>query len=283
MARPAAAHAADVQTAWRLLDYIAVDYGGAVRAGRCQRVRICRNARVLRFGPPAHRRRCRPTRRKRGSRRPAVCRRDRAQGRAAAKSRGSPERSGSAGLSGGAGARRPRPRPAVPSCYNQNCASCHGANGDAKTSTAREAQPSADRLRRPRPRRRPQPVRALPGDRPGARRHRDGRASRACPTQDSGRLPFTSAASPTPPSLAAKGRNLGKRRGGESADSRPRRAERARLKSLAQRLGADMAAAVIAYLRSDPAAVDAPRRRRRRSPSRATAQGEPGGVQTRRP
>ena len=33
---PAAASAepADVQTAWRLLDYVAVDYGGAVEAGR---------------------------------------------------------------------------------------------------------------------------------------------------------------------------------------------------------------------------------------------------------
>ncbi|RYG86918.1 MAG: iron permease, partial [Alphaproteobacteria bacterium] len=31
---PAFAQSADVPTAWRLLDYIAVDYGGAVNAGR---------------------------------------------------------------------------------------------------------------------------------------------------------------------------------------------------------------------------------------------------------
>ena len=30
-----AAQPPDVQTAWQLLDYMAVDYGGAVRDGRC--------------------------------------------------------------------------------------------------------------------------------------------------------------------------------------------------------------------------------------------------------
>src|SRR3954468_21671000 len=33
-ATPAAAQQADVQTSWRLLDYLAVDYPGAVRDGR---------------------------------------------------------------------------------------------------------------------------------------------------------------------------------------------------------------------------------------------------------
>src|SRR5215213_7764405 len=33
-AAPAAAQASDVQTSWRLLDYIAVDYPGAVQGGR---------------------------------------------------------------------------------------------------------------------------------------------------------------------------------------------------------------------------------------------------------
>ena len=53
---PAAAIAepGDVQTAWRLLDYMAVDYGGAVADGRVKSGRVCRDERVLRSRANAH-------------------------------------------------------------------------------------------------------------------------------------------------------------------------------------------------------------------------------------
>ena len=62
-ALPNAARADDaaVQTAWRLLDYIAVDYRGAVAGGRViEPERICRDARILRLGDASGSARCRP-------------------------------------------------------------------------------------------------------------------------------------------------------------------------------------------------------------------------------
>ena len=64
--------------------------------------------------------------------------------------------------------------------YAENCASCHGANGEGPT-RRRQARPAADRLHRPRPRPRAQPVRPLPGDRPGPRRHGDAELRHRCP------------------------------------------------------------------------------------------------------
>jgi hypothetical protein len=45
------AQTTDVQTAWRLLDYMAVDYGGAVSGGQVKsRRRICRDDRIRGLG-----------------------------------------------------------------------------------------------------------------------------------------------------------------------------------------------------------------------------------------
>ena len=74
--------------------------------------------------------------------------------------------------------------------FQQNCASCHGAKGDAQTAMARQLDPPpiafADRATR----QAAQPVRSVPGDQPGPRRHGDAELRAAARRRQMGaRLP----------------------------------------------------------------------------------------------
>ena len=201
------------QTAWRLLDYLAVDYArrGSRREDR-QHFRICRDARILRLGRGTDRRAARPSQ---PSRR---CVAESAQLRAAIerkapaeRSRPSPARSARdllaaypVPLGPKQRARRCARRPALA----QNCASCHGATGDAQTADGAAARSAAYRLRRPRPRRPAQPVRPLPSDRPGPRRHRDAELRAACPTPTEWALAFQVGRFAYPDALARQGKRI---------------------------------------------------------------------------
>ena len=72
--------------------------------------------------------------------------------------------------------------------------------------TARRARPASGRLRRPRPRPPAQPVRPLPGDRPGARGHGDAELRQPARRRTAGRSLSMSAASPIPTRSPRRGR-----------------------------------------------------------------------------
>ena len=126
--------------------------------------------------------------------------------------------------------------------------------------------PAADRLRRPRPRPRPQPVRALPGDQPRPRRHGDAELRPSLRGRSLG------AGLPQPARLAyARRRAAGERCWPTTRKCAPQIPDLAALVAmtpaeLEARIGADKAAAVIAYPPLQPG-----RARRRGSPTRCNS------------
>ena len=135
-AMPARADSAAVQTSWRLLDYIAVDYAGAVAGGKI--VSTAEYAEMVEFAGEVEKRLAGlpPTEAQAGLIRGAGSLRRSIAGKAdtikvAAQARH---------LAGALLAAYPVPlAPAIPpdlargaALYAQNCASCHGADGDGK-------------------------------------------------------------------------------------------------------------------------------------------------------
>ena len=141
----ASAPSEDVQTTWQLLDYLAVDYGGAVRGGKV--VSASEYAEMREFstsavdkiaGLPAN------------SAKPQLI----AEGKrfaAMIEAKASPEDVASAAHALGQHLLAAYPVPLGPKqapdiargdqLFQQNCASCHGATGDAQTALARQLKP----------------------------------------------------------------------------------------------------------------------------------------------
>jgi high-affinity iron transporter len=145
----------DVETAWRLLDYVAVDYGGAVRDGKV--ISTSEYAEMREFsGSVAE---------KIGSLPPKPAKSklvgESARFKALVERKASPEEVATAARSLGAHLLSAYPVPLGPKqppdlirgaqLFQQNCASCHGAKGEANTPAARQLDPPpiafADRTR----------------------------------------------------------------------------------------------------------------------------------------
>ena len=135
--------------------------------------------------------------------------------------------------------------------FQQNCASCHGAKGDAQTADGAAARSAADRLRRPRSRQPAQPVRSVSGHQPGPRRHGDAELRPAARRRQMGaRLP----GGPVRLSRSAgrtRQEDLGQRSFAQEQDPRSQCAQLAVGKPAgAAKIGPDKAGPVIAYLRA---------------------------------
>ena len=261
-ASPAAAQSQGVQTTWRLLDYIAVDYREAVAGGRVvnqleydEMVEFSASVREQLAALPA---------------KPAkvelVDGATMLQRAIAAKAAPDAIHAQARRLASDLLAAYPVPlapaeAPDVArgaALYAQNCASCHGASGDAKVPIAATMDPP--------------PIdftdRARAGERSLFALYQvidqglEGTAMtsfRQLPEADKWALAFHSGRFAYPPSLAAEGKRLW-----ESDPSlRQRIPDLAALTSLTpaalgRDIGADKAAAVMAYLRGNPEAVAAP-------------------------
>lgn len=145
MAAPALANDADVQTTWRLLDYVAVDYAGAVSGG--QVTSETEYAEMIEFaGQVETRLKALPDK----SGKDDLVRRSAAL-RAAMEAKAAPEEVATQSRSLASALLAAYPVPLAPtappdvargaSLYAQNCASCHGAAGDGKGPNAAGLDP----------------------------------------------------------------------------------------------------------------------------------------------
>jgi high-affinity iron transporter len=259
---PAAAQAEDVQTAWRLLDYIAVDYREAVQGGRI--VNPLEYDEMVEFSASV---------RERLKALPAKAGKDELVQGAAELQKAIAAKSPPQAIDQQARALASRllavyPVPLAPAevpdlargaaLYAENCASCHGSNGDAKVPIAKTMDPPpiafTDRARA----RERSPFALYQVIDQGL----EGTAMasfRQLPEADKWALAFHSGRFAYPPALAVEGKRLWE------ADSALRRRipDLAALASLTpaalgREIGDDKAAAVIAYLRANPAAVADP-------------------------
>jgi high-affinity iron transporter len=145
MPASASAQANDVETAWRLLDYVAVDYAGAVRDGKV--VSASEYAEMREFsGSVGEKIAALPAR-------PAQAElvRESARFKALIEQKAAPQEVATAARALGAHLLSAYPVPLGPKqapdlsrgarLFQQNCASCHGAKGDAQTPIARQLDP----------------------------------------------------------------------------------------------------------------------------------------------
>jgi high-affinity iron transporter len=143
--QPAAAKAGEVQTTWRLLDYIAVDYAGAVADGKV--ISDGEYKEMVEFGATVA---------QRVAALPAGTERNRLAAGAKALNAAIAAKAAPAEVDRQARALadaliRAYPVPLAPpkapdplrgaALYSENCAACHGANGDAKTPIAANMDP----------------------------------------------------------------------------------------------------------------------------------------------
>jgi high-affinity iron transporter len=261
---PTPAHADDaaVQTAWRLLDYVAVDYPGAVQDGRI--VSPAEYAEMREFaGSVSQRVAALPANPERAALLGEARQLEAAVGRRAAPAE--VERLAH-GLAGRLLAAYPVPlAPQSPPdlargarLYAENCAACHGATGRADTPMARRLDPppiafaDLDRARH----------RSLFGLYQVIGQGLEGTAMQSfaqLPDQDRWALAFHVGRLAYPDSLAAQGADLW--RGDASLRAQIPNIERLASLSqdaLAARLGEPRAAALTAYLRAHPDAVMQP-------------------------
>ena len=261
-AQPQAPPAEGVQTAWRLLDYIAVDYREAVAGGRIvdqleydEMVEFSGSVRQQLDALPA-----KPPK-------AGLIQRAAALQRAIA-AKAAPDAIGRQARALAADLLVAYPVPLAPPempdvargavLYAQSCAACHGARGDAKVKIAATMDPPpiafADRARAG--------ERSLFALYQVIDQGLEGTAMasfRHLPAADKWALAFHSGRFAYPPALAAEGKRLW-----ESDPSLRRRvpdlAALAGLTpaALGREIGPDKAAAVIAYLRGNPEAVAAP-------------------------
>ncbi|WP_309661441.1 cytochrome c/FTR1 family iron permease [Sphingomonas sp.] len=257
----AAAAGPDVQTAWRLLDYLAVDYGGAVSGGKV--ASASEYAEMREFSASVHDRvgalPANPAK--------AQLLASAARLQAAIERKAAPPEVARLARTLGSDLLRAYPvtmgPPGAPDAvrgaqlYSQNCASCHGLNGDAKTAIAQHLKPPpitfADRVRA--------------ADRTPFALYQvidqglEGTAMVSfanLSAADKWALAFHAGRFAYPASLAAKGKAIWDHDASlktlvPNLDGLSGTSENA----LAQQIGPDRAGAVIAYLRADPAAVSA--------------------------
>jgi high-affinity iron transporter len=261
-ATPAPAQGNDAQTAWRLLDYLSVDYAGAVSGGKV--VSESEYAEMREFsGSVAERLSALPT----NPAKPAL-RAASGKLRAAIERKAPADEVAAIARQLGRDLLKAYPVPLGPKTipdaelgtrlYAQDCASCHGIEGRADTPMARQLDPPpiafADRARASE--RSPFALyqvidQGLEGTAMASFAH--------LPADQKWALAFHVAGLAYPPALAAEGKRIWEsdaalRQAVPNLDALSGLSEQA----LARQLGsADKAAAVIAYLRANPAAVDA--------------------------
>jgi high-affinity iron transporter len=258
---PATAQQGDVQTSWRLLDYVAVDYPGAVQDGKVvsaaeykEMVEFAGSVRERIGALPQH---------------PAKARlRAEADGLRAAIGRKAPPPE-VAKLAHGLAADlivaypvplAPRAMPDAArgaALYAENCASCHGVAGDAKTPLAASLDPP--------------PIAFAERERARERslfalyqvidQGLEGTAMQSfghLPEADKWALAFRAGRFAYPDALVQEGRRLWEGDAGLRALVPDAAALTGLTEAgLGQRIGADKAAAITAYLRADPGAVAA--------------------------
>ena len=257
----AAAPADDVETAWRLLDYVAVDYAGAVQGGKV--VSASEYAEMREFSasvaekiaalPP------KPAK--------AALIGKGAAFKALVERKESPAEVARAARSLGAdllaaypvplGPRQPPDLSRGARLFQQNCASCHGETGDARTAIARQLDPPpiafADRERASQ--RSPFALYQV------INQGLEGTAMQSfaqLPDADKWALAFQASRFAYPDALAQQGKRIWD----NDAGVRSKIADLNALSSLSERqlaaeIGADKAGPVIAYLRANPDAVSA--------------------------
>jgi high-affinity iron transporter len=260
-ASPAAAQQGDVQTSWRLLDYIAVDYPGAVEGGKV--VSASEYKEMTEFAGSV---------RERIDGLPPRLDKVRLAGEAdrlvaAIGRKGAPTEVANAARGLAADLIAAYPVPLAPKAlpdpargdalYAANCAACHGIAGDARTPMAAGLDPppiaftDRDRARERSPFALYQ---VIDQGLEGTAMQSFGRL----PEADKWALAFRAARFAYPAALAERGRRIWE---GDSAVRAlvPDAASLTGLSEagLAKRIGADKAAAVTAYLRNDPSAVAA--------------------------
>ena len=261
IATAAAAANPEVQTAWRLLDYLAVDYGGAVSGGKV--VSESEYAEMREFSASVRERigglPAKPAK--------AQLLAGSARLQEAINRKVAPPEVARIARTLGSDLLRAYPVTMGPSAapdpargvvlYSQNCASCHGANGDAKTPMALKLNPPPIAFAN----------RARAADRTPFALYQvidqglEGTAMASfsnLPASDKWALAFHVGRFAYPTSLAAKGKAIW--------DSDPSLKtlipdldglSGASENALAQKIGAERAAAVIAFLRANPAAIAA--------------------------
>lgn len=258
-AAPAAAQNAEVQTTWRLLDYVAVDYREAVRDGRV--VNEAEYKEMSEFTASVRERLAALP--EKPARAGLVAGASALQASVARKADPADIEKQARGL--GAGLIAAYPVPLAPrqmpdlargqALYAQNCASCHGVAGDARTPLAATLDPSpiafADRERAR--------ERSLFALYQVIDQGLEGTAMASfahLPEQDKWALAFAAGRFAYPAALAGQGRRIWDSDQALRA-SIPDAAALTGLSeaALAARIGPDKAPAVIAYLRSDPSAV----------------------------
>jgi high-affinity iron transporter len=257
---PAAAAAGeDVQTAWRLLDYVAVDYGGAVENGKV--VSASEYAEMREFAVTVDEKvaalpstAAKPGLVAESRAFKALIERKAPSGDVAAAARSLGARL-LAAFPVPLGPRRAPDLVRSATLFQQNCASCHGATGDANTPMARQLDPPpiafADRARASQR----SPFALYQVINQGI----EGTAMQSfaqLPDQDKWGLAYRASSFAYPEALAQEGKRLW--------DSDP--ALRSKIPDLnalsslsevqlAQQIGRDKAGPIIAYLRSSPVAV----------------------------
>jgi high-affinity iron transporter len=258
-AQSAASPADGVQTAWRLLDYLAVDYGGAVSGGKV--INASEYAEMREFSASVHERigALSATSEK------AQLVAGSARLQAAIEHKAAPPEVARIARTLGSDLLRAYPVTMGPSgvpdaargaeLYSQNCASCHGVSGDAKTPMAQKLDPPPIAFAN----------RARAANRTPFALYQvidqglEGTAMVSfanLPGQDKWALAFHVGRFAYPASLAAKGKTIWDHDSSLKAlvpnlDTLSGTSENA----LAQKLGPDRAGAVIAYLRANPATV----------------------------
>jgi high-affinity iron transporter len=254
-----AAGTADVQTTWQLLDYLAVDYGGAVEDGKV--VSSSEYAEMREFSASARDRIASlpPNPAK------ASLVAEGKQFAALVDAKASPQQVAAAAHALGQHLLAAYPVPLGPrqapdlargdQLFQQNCASCHGAEGDAQTSMARQLNPP--------------PIAFVDHDRAKQRspfalyqvinQGLEGTAMQSfaqLPDADKWALAFRAGGFAYPDALAAQGKAIWDRDPTLRASVPDLNALSSLTESqLAAKIGADKAGAVIAYLRAHPDAV----------------------------
>jgi high-affinity iron transporter len=261
LAAPAQAQKSDVQTAWQLLDYVAVDYAGAVRGGKV--VSASEYAEMREFsGSVAEKIAALPA----GSAKAGLVA-ESGRFRALVEKKASPEQVATAARALGThlltaypvplGPKRPPDLAHGAQLFQQNCASCHGAAGDAKTPIARQLDPPPIAFADPERARERSPFALYQVINQGL----EGTAMQSfaqLPDADRWALAYQASRFAYPDTLAREGKRIWE----SDASVRNKIADLDALSSLsesqlAKQIGAERAGPVIAYLRANPAAVTA--------------------------
>jgi high-affinity iron transporter len=259
LAVPASAAPSDAQTAWQLLDYLAVDYGGAVQNGKV--ISASEYSEMREFsGSVSERLRALP---QTSGKAALIARSGRLQALIARKASPQDVTAEAHGL--GADLLAAYPVPLGPrqspdlargaQLFQRDCASCHGAKGDANTPMARRLDPPpiafSDRARASQ--RSPFALYQV------INQGLEGTAMQSfaqLPDADKWALAFTASRFAYPQALAEQGKQLWQ----SDPKLRQRIPDLNALSSLsevqlAKKIGADKAGAVIAFLRANPDAV----------------------------